>query len=72
MWPLMIRHLGNSWPPNLVNRNIKHDASRGAVTAITARKQKGRQGRRRLLTIRSAPSTLTHRLPSLWLIYTIN
>jgi len=66
MWPMMIRHLGNSWPPNLVNRNIKHDASRGAVTAITARKQKGRQGRRRLLTIRSA--TLDAIASAAWLL----
>jgi hypothetical protein len=41
MWPLMIRHLGNSWPPNLVDADTKHNASRGAVTAITDRKQKG-------------------------------
>jgi hypothetical protein len=40
-----------SWsPPQYLE---KHNAPRGAVTGITARKQKGRQGRRRLLTIRS-------------------
>jgi hypothetical protein len=33
---------------------FEHNALRSAVTGITARKQQGRQGRRRLLIIRSA------------------
>jgi len=37
---LMIRHRGNSGRPSVVYRKTKHNASRGAVTAITARSKK--------------------------------
>jgi hypothetical protein len=47
MWSLVIRHLGNSSAARPRSHAVlKHNASRSAVTAITARKQKEEYGLR--------------------------
>ena len=42
MWSLVIGHPGNSWPPSPLNLHHKHNASRSAVTAVTAGKRNER------------------------------
>jgi hypothetical protein len=41
MWPFDDKTSWKLWPPSVVYRKTKHNASRGAVTAITARSKKG-------------------------------
>jgi hypothetical protein len=54
MWSLVIRHLGNSWPPSPRWPSTKHNAPRRAVTAITARAAKGRPGRGDMASLRQS------------------